>query len=89
VRGTLPELVRVCAEREMKGEMVLVVSAPEINVTAPEEDWQNWQKLALEMKKAGIWDKVIANVLFASYGIPRNHVKNFLLREASDIERER
>ena len=86
VRGTLPELVRVCGEREMKGEMVLVVGAPETDEAEPSADWQ---KLALEMKKAGIWDKVIANVLFAGYGIPRNQVKNFLLREASDIERER
>jgi 16S rRNA (cytidine1402-2'-O)-methyltransferase len=85
LRGTLPELVRVCEERRMKGEMVLVVEgAPEINEEAPAEDWQ---KIAMEMKKAGIWDKVIANVLFASYGISRNHVKNFLLREAPDIER--
>jgi 16S rRNA (cytidine1402-2'-O)-methyltransferase len=89
IRGTLPELIRVCDEREMKGEMVLVVEgaseADENERTSAEE----WQKLALEMKKMGIWDKVIANVLFASYGIPRNQVKNFLSREASNIERER
>jgi 16S rRNA (cytidine1402-2'-O)-methyltransferase len=54
VRGTLPELIRVCGEREMKGEMVLVVEgAAETDEKTPEEDWQ---KLAIEMKKAGIWD---------------------------------
>ncbi|MDR1137421.1 MAG: 16S rRNA (cytidine(1402)-2'-O)-methyltransferase [Synergistaceae bacterium] len=87
IRGTLPEIIRVCQEREMKGEMVLIVEgAREINAEAPSDDWQ---RLALEMKKMEIWDKVIANVLFASYGIPRNQVKNFLLREASDIEKKR
>ncbi|MDR1509969.1 MAG: 16S rRNA (cytidine(1402)-2'-O)-methyltransferase [Synergistaceae bacterium] len=87
IRGTLSELIRVCDEREMKGEMVLVVEgAPEVDERAPAEDWQ---KLAMEMKKTGIWNKVIANVLFASYGIPRNQVKKFLSREESDIERER
>jgi 16S rRNA (cytidine1402-2'-O)-methyltransferase len=86
IRGTLPEIIRVCDEREMKGEMVLVVEgASEADERTSAEEWQ---KLALEMKKMGIWDKVIANVLFASYGIPRNRVKNFLSREASGIELE-
>jgi 16S rRNA (cytidine1402-2'-O)-methyltransferase len=85
LRGTLDELVSVCHEREMKGEMVLVVEgASGIKAEEPE---LGWRKLALEMKNSGIWDKVIANVLFASYGIPRNQVKNFLSREASEIEK--
>jgi 16S rRNA (cytidine1402-2'-O)-methyltransferase len=84
IRGTLPELVRVSEERGIiKGEMVLVVEgAPKTDAEAPEEEWRT---LAGEMKKTGIWDRVIADVLFASYGIPRNRVKNFLSREASDI----
>jgi 16S rRNA (cytidine1402-2'-O)-methyltransferase len=87
IRGTLPELAGICGERELKGEMVVVVDAAETNAAAPETA-EEWRTLALEMKKAGIWDKMIANVLFASYGIPRNKVKNFLSREALGIEHE-
>ncbi|MDR3075813.1 MAG: 16S rRNA (cytidine(1402)-2'-O)-methyltransferase [Synergistaceae bacterium] len=85
VRGTLPELIAVCGERRLKGEMAVVVEGAAEKETAPPPE--GWEKLAAEMKKAGIWDKEIANVLFASYGIPRNKVKNFLSREASCIER--
>ena len=35
----------------------------------------------------GIFDKDIANVLFEGYGISRNDVKTFLLREADDDDR--
>ena len=53
------------------------------NDEIPPEDWE---RLANEMKKARIYDKDIANVLFASYGIPRNKVKSFLTRGASSGE---
>jgi len=77
IRGTLAELAVICRERELKGEMVLIVEGASEKRREP--DPEDWQKLAMEMKKSGIWDKEIANVLFASYGIPRNRVKEFLV----------
>ena len=80
-RGSLSELLALCGGREFRGEIVVVIEgAPK---TAPEAAPEDWERLAREMKKTGIYDKEIANVLFASYGIARNRVKNFLSREAS------
>lgn len=87
IRGTLGELVMVSRTRELKGEMALVTEgadAPE-----PDEERADWRILARSMKKEGIWDKIIANVLFESYGIARNTVKKFLSREAAENERKR
>jgi len=84
IRGTLPELLETSVKRKLKGEMVVVVEGD-----APAGDeipTEDWERLAAEMKKARIYDKEIANVLFASYGIPRNKVKSFLTREASGSE---
>ncbi|MDR3278882.1 MAG: 16S rRNA (cytidine(1402)-2'-O)-methyltransferase [Synergistaceae bacterium] len=77
-RGTLAELERAAASREMKGEIVFVVegASPEDGAN---EDPGEWKMLAGVMQKSGIYDKMIANVLFESYGIPRNQVKSFLL----------
>jgi 16S rRNA (cytidine1402-2'-O)-methyltransferase len=80
IRGTVEEIEAVCASRELKGEMVLVIGAGER--ADRREDAPEWKKLALAMKRAGIFDKDIANALFESYGIPRNEVKTFLFREA-------
>jgi 16S rRNA (cytidine1402-2'-O)-methyltransferase len=87
IRGTLEELVLMSQTREMKGEMVLVTEGA--NAPKPDIDNAEWQILARRMKKEGIWDKIIANVLFESYGIARNTVKKFLSREAAENERER
>ena len=86
IRGSLFELLETAKARELKGEMAVVVEGdvPSSDDIPPE----NWERLAIEMKKAGIWDKEIANVLFASYGIPRNRVKNFLTRGAHGGERD-
>ena len=87
IRGSLLELLETVRTRELKGEMVVVLEgAVPANEQIPPE---NWERLACAMKKAGIWDKEIANVLFASYGIPRNRVKNFLTREASRGEHDK
>ena len=85
IRGTLPELLNASIKRELKGEIVVIVEgSASMNNEIPLEDWE---RLAAEMKKARIFDKVIANVLFEGYGIPRNKVKSFLTREASAGER--
>jgi 16S rRNA (cytidine1402-2'-O)-methyltransferase len=89
IHGTLAELARIASDREIKGEIVLVVEgdrAKENDIPADSND-DKWQKLALHMKNAGIFDKTIVNVLSASYGIPRNRAKNFLLQEATKGER--
>jgi 16S rRNA (cytidine1402-2'-O)-methyltransferase len=85
IRGTIEELARVGKTRELKGEMVLAIEGADSRER--EEEREEWRILAANMKKEGIWDKIIANVLFESYGIARNRVKNFLSREAADIER--
>jgi 16S rRNA (cytidine1402-2'-O)-methyltransferase len=87
IRGMLGELVLASRTRELKGEMVLVVEGA--GTPKPDADSSDWQMLASNMKKEGIWDKIIANVLFESYGIARNTVKKFLSREAAENERER
>jgi 16S rRNA (cytidine1402-2'-O)-methyltransferase len=87
VRGTLRELVLMSRTRELKGEMMLVTEGAD--PPEPDEERGEWRILASRMKKEGIWDKIIANVLFESYGIARNTVKKFLSREAAEDERER
>ncbi|MDR3164390.1 MAG: 16S rRNA (cytidine(1402)-2'-O)-methyltransferase [Synergistaceae bacterium] len=87
VRGMLEELVLVSRTRELKGEMVLVVEGA--GSPRPDVERSDWKFLATAMKKEGIWDKIIASVLFESYGIARNTVKKFLSREAAENERER
>jgi 16S rRNA (cytidine1402-2'-O)-methyltransferase len=87
IRGTLDELVLVSRTREMKGEMVLVTEGA--GSPKPDTERADWQILARHMKKEGIWDKIIANVLFEGYGIARNTVKKFLAREAAENERNR
>ncbi|MCL2684722.1 MAG: 16S rRNA (cytidine(1402)-2'-O)-methyltransferase [Synergistaceae bacterium] len=87
IRGSLLEILETVQSRELKGEIVVIVegAATERDEVPPE----NWERLACAMKKTGIRDKEIANVLFESYGIPRNRVKNFLTREASIGERDK
>ena len=87
IHGTLGELVLISRTRELKGEMVLVTEGADS--PKPDIDRADWQILARHMKKEGIWDKIIANVLFESYGIARNTVKKFLSREAAENERNR
>ena len=90
IRGNLSELLDTASARELKGEMVLVLEgAPETKDDFSPAPPEKWERLASEMKKEGIYDKVIANVLFAGYGIPRNRVKDFLTREAAISEREK
>jgi 16S rRNA (cytidine1402-2'-O)-methyltransferase len=81
IRGSLSELLAVCGEREIRGEIAAVIEGA--HEAAPQAAPEDWERLAREMKKIGIYDKEIANVLFASYGIARNMVKNFLSREAT------
>jgi 16S rRNA (cytidine1402-2'-O)-methyltransferase len=86
IRGTLGELVLMLRTRELKGEMVLVTEGA--GSPKPDAERLDWQILASCMKKEGIWDKIIANVLFESYGIARNMVKKFLSREAAENVRK-
>ena len=80
IRGSLCELMETAMIRTLKGEMVLVVEG-----CSEEPDsarmTEEWQRLAMKMNEEGISDRDIANVLFSAYGISRNNVKTFLLRE--------
>jgi 16S rRNA (cytidine1402-2'-O)-methyltransferase len=77
-RGTMEEIARAASEREMRGEMAIVIEgAPE---TPREERTDEWIGLAARMKAAGIFDREIVSVLSASYGIPRNRIKESLLK---------
>ena len=84
IRDSLPGLAQLARERTLRGEMVLVVDGC-CGRKSPERG--DWEKLATAMKRRGIFDKDIANVLFEGYGISRNDVKTFLLREADDDDR--
>lgn len=76
LRGSLSELKEAADARELKGEIVLVVEGRRKG--GKDEEACVWQKLAKNMKSEGISDRTIANVLFASYGIPRNNAKKFI-----------
>ena len=78
LRGTIAELGDLLAKRPLKGEMVLVVAGCEDTDNTPASDEEDWQELARTMSQEGISGRVIANVLFARYGIPRNRVKKFI-----------
>ncbi len=84
IRDSLPGLAQLARERTLRGEMVLVIDGCR-GRKSPERG--DWEKLATAMKRRGIFDKDIANVLFEGYGISRNDVKTFLLREADDDDR--
>ncbi|MDR1885117.1 MAG: 16S rRNA (cytidine(1402)-2'-O)-methyltransferase [Synergistaceae bacterium] len=78
IRGSLAEIAALSREREIRGELVLVVAGCGDEEEPAAE--AGWLTLAKVMKERGIFDKEIANVLFASYGIPRNAVKGALLK---------
>jgi 16S rRNA (cytidine1402-2'-O)-methyltransferase len=78
IRGNLSDIARTATEREIKGEMVLVVEGAKIPEPGEAEGPPEWLGIALRMKEEGIYDKSIANVISASYGIPRNSVKAVL-----------
>lgn len=84
IRDSLPGLAQLARKRTLRGEMVLVVDGCRRRKSPERGDWE---KLATAMKRRGIFDKDIANVLFEGYGISRNDVKTFLLREADDDDR--
>ena len=75
IRGMLSELKKISRERQVRGEIVLVVSGAD----KTSDKRVDWRSEAISMKGKGIFDKEIANALFESYGIPRNAVKAFLL----------
>lgn len=84
IRGTLPEIIAICKTRTVKGEMILVVEGRK----GEREPDVEWRDEAMRMKALGIFDKEIANVLSASYGIARNQVKKFLLSHEGDMSDE-
>lgn len=77
LRGGLREIARISRERGIKGEIVLVAEGrkTEDESASPDE----WQAEALRLKSEGIYDREIANMLAARYGIGRNLIKTFLL----------
>ena len=86
IRGTLGRLAQIATDRALKGEMVLVVEGCRDEPALPSDE--AWQTEASEMKGRKIFDKEIANVLFARYGIPRNRVKKFLSQYEGDTNDE-
>ena len=86
LRGTVSELRAQAADRDLKGEMVLVVAGCENSNEASGNGGNEWQALATEMLREEISGRAIANVLFARYGIHRNKVKKFItqLRDAQN-----
>jgi 16S rRNA (cytidine1402-2'-O)-methyltransferase len=84
IRGTLSDIARISSEREMRGELVLVVAGCAEEEGQDETETARWLVLARGMQSLGIFDKEIANMLSASYGIPRNTIKEALLKFKSE-----
>ncbi|MDR3355006.1 MAG: 16S rRNA (cytidine(1402)-2'-O)-methyltransferase [Synergistaceae bacterium] len=82
IRGTLGGIALMSREREIRGELVLVVagSDDEGEDSPGEAETAKWLALARGMQELGIFDREIANMLSASYGIPRNTIKTALLK---------
>ena len=78
LRGTVSELRAQAADRDLRGEMVLVVAGREDPGDTSGNEADGWEELAKIMKREEISDRVIANVVVARYGIPRNRVKRFI-----------
>jgi 16S rRNA (cytidine1402-2'-O)-methyltransferase len=78
IRGTIAEISRACREREIKGEMAVVVEGAGGADAAGEDD--KWKTLALGMKRAGMSDRDIASLLAETCGVGKNEVKEALLR---------
>jgi 16S rRNA (cytidine1402-2'-O)-methyltransferase len=87
IRGTLGEIAVIADERRIRGEMVLVVRGSGDEPPALSDG--EWRSEAARMKEGGIFDREIANVLFARYGIPRNRVKKFLSRYEGEVSDDR
>lgn len=77
---TVPGPLSAVAERlteGVKGELVLVVAGK------PEEESSDaWQERALELLQEGRYAKEIAAEIAERYNVPRNAVKEFLLRQS-------
>ena len=83
IRAGLAELAEIAATCAPRGEMVLVVEGNRDEPAATPDE--AWQAEAARMKAGGIFDREIANVLFARYGIPRNRVKKFLSQVEGEV----
>jgi 16S rRNA (cytidine1402-2'-O)-methyltransferase len=84
IRGTLSDIARISREREVRGELVLVVAGCAEDEEQGEAETARWLALARGMQSLGIFDREIANMLSASYGIPRNAIKEALLKFKSE-----
>jgi 16S rRNA (cytidine1402-2'-O)-methyltransferase len=80
IRGALPDIARISRERDIRGELVLVVAGGGKRETRSLDETRGWLVLAERMHDLGIFDKEIANMLSESYGIPRNTIKEALLK---------
>jgi 16S rRNA (cytidine1402-2'-O)-methyltransferase len=85
VRGTLSEIASRLAEG-VKGEMVLV-AAGKVKED-PAESSDAWRERARELRDEGRYAKEIAEEIAEHYGVPKNVVKEFLLKK-SEIKRDK
>lgn len=79
VRGTLSEITARFAEG-VKGEMVLVVAG-----RSEEESSDAWQERASELQAEGRYAKEIAEEIAELYNVPKNVVKEFLVKMCDRI----
>lgn len=81
LRGALSELLDISRERELRGEMVLVVDG-----ASDRADDGSWMAEARRMRDDGAYTKEIADIISESYGVNKNTVKRFLASEGEDID---
>jgi 16S rRNA (cytidine1402-2'-O)-methyltransferase len=83
IRGALSEITFRLTEG-IKGEMVLVVEG----VPTSNRDLEAWKERAAEMANEGYSVKTIAQEITQNHDVPKNAVKEFLLKEAKPTQHQ-
>jgi 16S rRNA (cytidine1402-2'-O)-methyltransferase len=86
IRGSLSELAARLA-RGLKGEMVLVVDCGGLEPATDETD--EWKKRAEALMQEGSSAKTAVREIVHRYGVPKNLVKEFLLKNRREEEKEK
>lgn len=82
IRGTLDTIISHILENEVRGEYVLVVEG-----ATPQSDdvADNWTKQTSLLAESGMSDKDVTRTIAEQFGIPKNKIKQFLLKEREEV----
>ena len=82
LRGTLDEIIAHVAKNEPRGEYVLVIEGAAFEPDDASDDWMHQTNLLAE---AGLSDKDITKKIAEQFSIPKNKIKQFLLKELEEV----